>query len=268
LEQEVPVRSRRLVLCLVFALALAADPAQAQPPSNDNFANATAIPSLPFSDTVDTTEATSEPFDAEVVATCGASVVATNTVWYSYTAPVDQFVAFDTSGSTYGVGVAVITGGPGSFSTVGCFAASGGFSAVAGQTYHLGFGDIGGGTGGTLTLSVTAPQPPMVDISVNRFGSFDAHTGVATVTGTVTCTESALAQIFASLAQEREGVITSGFTFVNPLCDGTEHTWSATIQPFDGRFKGGPARAVVDVSACSAGTCASDDVARTIVLRH
>lgn len=262
------MRLRRLLLFLVFAVALAAEPAQAQPPSNDDFANATTISSLPFSDTVDTTEATSEPVDAEVVAACGVSVTATKTVWYSYTAPSDQFVAVDTSGSDYPVGVGVVTGGPGSFSAVSCFTGFGSFSALAGQTYYLGIADIGSGTGGTLTLSVTAPEPPTVDFSVDRFGHFNPHTGEATVTGTGTCTGSPSGQIFVSLTQQKEDVTAFGFGFADLPCDGTEHSWSAAIQPFEGRFRGGPANVIADVFACNPASCATDHVERTIVLRH
>jgi len=44
-----------LLLALAPALALAA------PPANDDFANRTVIPSLPYTDTLDMTEATADP---------------------------------------------------------------------------------------------------------------------------------------------------------------------------------------------------------------
>ena len=61
-----------LALFLVAsALSLLAAPlAWAQAPPNDDFADATVISSLPFSETLDTSEATTEPTDAEAVAAC------------------------------------------------------------------------------------------------------------------------------------------------------------------------------------------------------
>ncbi len=57
----------------IAALAMAA-PAAAAPPSNDTFAGATTISSLPFSDTVDTTQATTDADDI-VAAACGGTHV-------------------------------------------------------------------------------------------------------------------------------------------------------------------------------------------------
>ena len=58
--------------------------ARAAPPSNDNFANATVITSVPFADTVDITEATTEP--GEPIANPGE---VGRTVWYSFTPSAD-----------------------------------------------------------------------------------------------------------------------------------------------------------------------------------
>src|SRR5437763_1838196 len=54
---------------------------QVFPPGNDDFANATPIGALPFSDRQDLSAATAEP--AEPRSGCFGS---TNTVWYSFTA--------------------------------------------------------------------------------------------------------------------------------------------------------------------------------------
>ena len=52
------------------ALALPAS-AWAQAPPNDTFEQATVISSLPFSQTLDTTQATTDSTDAEALAACG-----------------------------------------------------------------------------------------------------------------------------------------------------------------------------------------------------
>lgn len=79
---------RALILGAAVALATALAPgtAHAAPPANDDFADATAITSLPYSSTVDTrdgTAANDDPFD------CSWS---TSSVWFRYTAPADGFV--------------------------------------------------------------------------------------------------------------------------------------------------------------------------------
>jgi Family of unknown function (DUF6299) len=267
------VRLRYVLTSLVAAAALLGTPvagsAWAQAPSNDTFANATVISSLPFTDTLDTTQATTDSDDAEVLAACGVSVQAAATVWYAFTPTTDQTVAIDTSGSSYTAGVGVVTGSPGSFSAVTCFSGSGSFSAVAGQTYYFDVADISGGTGGTLNISVTAPTPPEVQFGVDPFGKFDAQTGVATVTGTVTCTAGASGEIFVSVSQQVGRIATiSGFGFVELSCDGTEQFWSAPVEPLSGKFAGGQADVVADAFVCNPAGCAFDSVERTIVLRH
>src|SRR5919206_3616212 len=68
ITRVVPVGSATALASLVLAgTALAAAP------SNDTFANATAISSLPFSDTVDTTGATTDSDDKAAGAACGVS---------------------------------------------------------------------------------------------------------------------------------------------------------------------------------------------------
>jgi hypothetical protein len=267
------VRMRCVLTSLVLATAcsgaLAAGSAWAQAPPNDTFTNAKLISSLPFTESLDTTQATTDPDDAEVLAACGVAVPFAATVWYAYTPPTDQTVAVDTSGSTYSVGVGVVTGAPGSFLRVNCFPGSGSFSAAAGQTYYMDFADIGGGNGGTLNISITAPTPPEVELGVDRFGRFDPQTGVATVTGTATCTAGASGQVFVNLSQQVGRVATiEGFGFAALSCDGTDQPWSASVQPFSGKFAGGHANLVADAFVCGPVACAFDRVERTIVLRR
>src|SRR6187399_1471484 len=156
------------------ALALPGIPsAWAQAPPNDTFEQATVISSLPFSQILDTTQATTDSTDAEALAACGGpSFPVGATVWYEYTPPVDQSVLILTGPipPSYPTGVAVVTGSPGSLSAVNCFPDLGSFVATAGQTYHIGVADVSGGSGGTLHLTV---ETPGVDLKVDRFGRFD-----------------------------------------------------------------------------------------------
>ena len=88
-------------LCALVVLAGAvttavfwAGPAAAAAPSNDNFAQPTTISSLPFSDTQDLTDATTEPGEQF------PCYYASQSAWYSFTPSADEVVHFDTSGSS------------------------------------------------------------------------------------------------------------------------------------------------------------------------
>jgi hypothetical protein len=85
--------------------------AHAAPPPNDNFAARETIAVLPFSDTVVTTEATTEagePDPAEPPQGCGSSV--SKTVWYQFSPSSSTVVDADTFGSDFDTVLAVWTG--------------------------------------------------------------------------------------------------------------------------------------------------------------
>ncbi len=252
----------------VFVLGVAAGPAWAQAPPNDTFEQATKIHALPFSQTLDTSEATTDSTDAEALAACGISVSGTATVWYEFTPSIDQSLVISTSGSTnYTTGVAVLTGSPGSLSAVTCFSGIGSFSAKAGQTYHIVVADTGGGSGGTLNLSVEAS--PGVELSVDRFGQFDPETGVVTLTGTLTCPSGFSGTVSGSLTQQQGDQTTTGTNIraINVPCNGAPQQWSGAFPSFDGKFEGGPADASVDAVVCLTGGCLADHADQSLILR-
>jgi len=87
-------RTAAIVAVLMLALS-GAQPAFATPPANDNFADATVISVLPFSDIVDISEATVEagepqPFNPSL-----------QTVWYSFTPSTNAVVTADMAGSDF-----------------------------------------------------------------------------------------------------------------------------------------------------------------------
>src|SRR5919106_206305 len=130
------------------------DVAPAAVPSNDLFLGATVV-TVPFSDTLDTTEATTDADDAELNASCGAPATDAS-VWYAFTAAADGGVVVDVSQSDYTAGVLVGVGTQGSLETVDCGPGTVGFTATAGTTYYiLAIDDQedGGGNGGTLQIS-------------------------------------------------------------------------------------------------------------------
>jgi hypothetical protein len=196
-------RSVTVLLAAALLIALQAAPAAAAPPSNDTFGGAT-VAALGFSQTLDTTEATTDADDAQLNATCGAPATDAS-VWYAFTAAADGGVVVDVSQSSYSAGVLVGVGTQGSLETVACGPGTVGFAAAAGTTYYvLAIDDQqdGGGNGGTLQISFNeAPPPPTVDITVDPVGRVDAQTGVATLTGTYTCSNGDFIDVFGQARQ-------------------------------------------------------------------
>ncbi len=238
-----------------------------QAPPNDTFEQATQILSLPFSQILDTTQATIDSTDLEALAACGGpSITGAATVWYEYTPPVDQSVLILTTPvpPSYGAGVAVLTGSPGSLSAVTCFPSLGSFSATAGVTYHIVVADISGGSGGTLHFSVSTPG---VEIKVDRFGRFDPKTGVATATGTFTCPSGLSGQISGDLSQ-RAAFASTGANPIDVPCNGAAQQWSIAFTPFAGKFTGGPADVSVAISVVGfPGGSIADGVNQRVILR-
>jgi hypothetical protein len=76
------------------------------PPPNDNFADATVIPPLPFEDAVDTAAATTEP--GEPVPSC-ASTPDGKSVWYAFTPSKSGLVSAN-AGDLFSTMVAAYTG--------------------------------------------------------------------------------------------------------------------------------------------------------------
>src|SRR5207237_3460249 len=71
------------------------------PPANDKFANATAITSVPFNDSVDTTAATLEA--QEPTPTNCMGFTSQRTVWYAFTPSTTQSVTATSPSGQFGV---------------------------------------------------------------------------------------------------------------------------------------------------------------------
>jgi hypothetical protein len=267
----------RLVFTLVLAFsALAVSPpsALAATPSNDTFLNATAA-AIGFSATLDTTQATTDSDDAQLNASCGAPATDAS-VWYAFTAASDIGVVVDVSQSNYSAGVLVGVGTQGNLQTVTCGPGTVAFSAAAGTTYYvlaIDDQDDGGGNGGNLRISFNeVPPSPTVDITVNSTGTVDAHTGIATISGTYTCSNGSFIEAFVDASQKvgngrNATIFGSGSFFASGTCDGAPHTWSVAVVPQSGKFAGGKAMTVTFAFACGAFQCTEGFVEQTVQLR-
>jgi hypothetical protein len=90
-------------------------------------------------------------------------------------------------------------------------------------------------------------------MTVNPTARFDPATGVATVSGTITCTgEAVFTFIDVELRQRVGRFIISGFGSTDFPCDGTTHPWSIEVAAQNGLFKGGRAAARTFAVACDA----------------
>jgi hypothetical protein len=230
------------------------------PPVNDDITNATVLPSLPFTDVVDMTTATTASDDPD----CGAP-----TLWYSFTAPSDMGVGVHLQiRSTRELPHAsVYAGTPGNLSQITCYSWSDvtdmNFSAAAGTTYYIMvagpvfvFDPLIGLTFYETTL------PPHVEITVDGTATVAPKIGVASVTGTVACSPVNKEALVTWLTVE--GVLSqkvgrqtvqANFAWTG-TCTAASIPWSATVQSSQGLFVGG--KAVVSASVSATNLTGSD----------
>lgn len=161
-----PFASLLLALAIMFA---GVTPALAAPPTNDDFDFATGISGLPFTDSIDTSEATAAFDDPESCSNHGS-------VWYAFTPTADMQLDADTFGSNYDTVLTVFTGSRGALNFVTCNDDTFGvqswvtFNATGGTTYYfmIAFccGSGGPGIPGSnlaFSLQEHVPQPPVAD---------------------------------------------------------------------------------------------------------
>jgi hypothetical protein len=100
---------------------------------------------------------------------------------------------------------------------------------------------------------VNPPPPPAlaITITIDRKASVDRIGGSATVSGTISCTQTVSGYLFGTARQRanRFTLITSSFG--GPVsCSGTPSPWSFTVSPSGGvPFNAGPAEVAVSASA-------------------
>jgi hypothetical protein len=253
-------------------VVLGAAPASAAPPSNDTIGGATVITTMPFNETVDTTEATTDADDAALNTTCGAP--ATNgSVWYTFVAGEAPAYAVDASLSDFEAGVLVAQGTPGNLTVVAC----GPFSVavespVPGETYYvMAFSFDPETVGGQLSISVFESEPaPKISMTVHDVGKVDRKTGAATISGTYTCIGNADIVVLQGQLQQEQGDVQVSGIFeqqITRTCGGT-FEWSAEIVPETGKFVRGVAATFATSVGCNAVGCNSFDTLEVVSLRN
>jgi len=133
------------------------------PPANDNFSNATFIPSpLPFYDSIDTSSGTKET--DEPTPSCGSNSFG-KTAWYAFTPTSTESITANILSAPFAPVLAVYTGQSlASLSEIGCHQFHGVLTshAIAGTTYYI---QVGGflGEGDILQLSLDVAPAPQAD---------------------------------------------------------------------------------------------------------
>ena len=166
-------KTSRLPLLMMATLAVLAlffagiYPALAAPPDNDDILTPRVISGLPFSEYIDTSEATlaaGDPWPS-----CNFYYPAQGaTVWYQFTPAADGMVVASTVGSSYNTTLSVYTGG--STGEIACRVQNDpvGFQVAAGQTYTIMIAAVGwvpypgwGVSGGMLSFTLDVAPPPV-----------------------------------------------------------------------------------------------------------
>jgi hypothetical protein len=249
------MKQRQLLTAMMTAvlLPLAAAPASAAPPGNDEPQGAIA---LHLGDRVeqDTTEATTTAQDAALNQNCGAP--ATNaSVWYSYSPDQDRNVVLDMTASDYSGGMLVFRGNPTVDSLVTCGQGQVGLRARAGKRYSIMVISDTDVMGGQLSLSLKkAPPPPRVHVSLAGRG-VAYRGGAARLHGTYSCKHGTSAFLDVRLLQ-RAGRLKIGAERGREIrCNGSRRHWSVRLVSPTGTYARGPAVAHARIDACGAFSC-------------
>ena len=178
-------------MLVTASLSLLAPAAHAEAPTNDPWESATPVTAFPFEDTVDTTEATTDPVNPpEMNRYTGHSV------WYHIQPPKDGRVLFLAHGTDHDHGLGVYEAPEGSTPdqwtrlTWHRGVPGDGAGVVAelesGKDYYAAISTWEVKPGGTAQLQVR--RPAQVRYSLDREGRFDPVDGSAILRGTISST--------------------------------------------------------------------------------
>jgi hypothetical protein len=228
---------------------------EALPPRNDEFSNATPIDVLPFTDDVNTRDATTSVDDP------GCNMFSTHkTVWYEYTPMASGRVFVNTYGSDYSGIISVWKGSPGSLTNMVCGWTDASFEATTGTTHYLKIESPSWENGGNLHLNVM--EGLRLGLTFNNNGTVSRLSGIAKISGTVTCNQRASIGSLSGTLFQRAGrftVINGNFSVQypnsqtpEPLCEPSHPLlWSAEAGEIGRPFISGPAEARASAYGCA-----------------
>ena len=120
---------------------------------------------------------------------------------------------------------------------------------------------------GRIRIQNAPPIPPVtLAVTVREEGSASSKTGVATISGTVSCSRVATVEVGGTLTQQvTKRVTVTGAFSTTVACTAPSVTWSATVTGEGGRFGPGQATVVLTATACEP-QCVHSDATRTVKL--
>jgi hypothetical protein len=220
----------------------------AGPPLNDDFDAATEITEFPFTvqglDVSDATRAPDDPLGSWV----------TQTVWYALTPSEATYITANTAGTNHSNLLSVWAGERGNLEQVAGPAWSGEslrFAVAADTTYYLMAGSYYDAEAALLYLSVDTfvpPRPLEVDFKINPTGAVNTKTGIATLSGTISCSAPAWFSLNIDVHQRMGRFQVLGQEYTDGRCNDDGLTpWSATVRS-SGSVMFGAGQATVSVS--------------------
>jgi hypothetical protein len=231
---------------MVLVSVISAGTASAVGLPNDTESGAIEIGSLPFTHSMDTSGANA---NGPRICTTQASV------FYRFRPDATSRVQVDLIGSGYTTTLGVYTRDAGEVQQVACdryrFGDAAGvrFRAQAGVTYFLMVGQCcghRGSGGGPLVLTAGNVTNVALEFAFQvTGGTVDPATGIATLTGTITCNERSIAYREASLRQLRQGIfVASGYFAFSAVCTPDSSEWSVEVDTGTG-IAFGPGQALL-----------------------
>jgi hypothetical protein len=146
-----------------------------------------------------------------------------------------------------------------------CTPASGSFFPVGTTTVNCQAEDESGNVA-TGSFLVHVVPPLQFGLAVNKTGSVNQKTGVATISGTLTCSREISVDVSGTAKQlfARRVYITGSF-YLNVDCKAPSTKWSVNVTGDNGRFGGGDLSAAIDAYGSEL-SCHSDSVTQTVKL--
>jgi hypothetical protein len=134
--------------------------------------------------------------------------------------------------------------------TVECSPASGSFFPVGTTTVNCKATDQSGNVArGSFLVHVVPPL--QFGLAVSNRGSVNTKTGVATISGTLTCSREIFVDVSGTLKQLfAKRVYITGSFYLNVDCKAPSTKWSVDVTGSNGRFGAGDVTATVDASGC------------------
>ncbi|KRF28550.1 hypothetical protein [Phycicoccus sp. Soil802] len=233
-------------------------------PANDEPENATAITSLPFTTTQDTTLATTNFGGVGCFNKFGRGPE----VWFSWNAPRTDLVQFGVT-ANYDVHTAVAPVVNGEVGESTCDEV---ISAHAGTQYLIAIWGTSDDLQQTGTFSLNAaflPPVPALSLNIDAAGTVNKKTGVVKVSGTLGCAGGTdVPSLQGTVRQVYKRVIQSApLSFTGVTGCATSSRWMGTATSTTYLFTGGVVDVTVTATACNQRGCSTVSAQKSVKLK-